>query len=154
MKEFFINNRKKVFLSLLEEEAIIILFAGKPQLRTADQFFPFEPNRNFYYLTGIDKPNLIFLAIKNGDKLDETLFIERYDELKAKWDGKTIREDKAREISGIEKIKYLDEFNQIFSSSIFKYSIENIYLDLENRYLEGFREPFNFSAIPIIAPTT
>lgn len=147
MKEFFINNRKKVFLSLLEEEAIIILFAGKPQLRTADQFFPFEPNRNFYYLTGIDKPNLIFLAIKNGDKLDETLFIERYDELKAKWDGKTIREDKAREISGIEKIKYLDEFNQIFSSSIFKYSIENIYLDLENRYLEGFREPFNFSAI-------
>lgn len=142
MQQFFKNNRKKVIGSLEDEKAIVFLFAGKAQLKTCDQFFPFEPNRNFYYMTGIDKPHIIYMAIKNGDNIDETLFIERYDELKAKWDGKTISEEEAKNTSGIENIKYLDEFEKMFSNAMFRNSIEAVYLDLENRYLDNNRASF------------
>ena len=144
---FFENNRKNIITSLKEENTIIFLFAGKLINKTCDQFFPFEPNRNFLYMTGIDKPNLINMATKNGDNIDEILFIERYDELKAKWDGKTIDEEESKKISNIKNIKYLDEFDKTVSSTIFKGNIQNIYLDLENRYLENNRDSFKMSEL-------
>ena len=147
MENFFENNRKKIIGSLNEEKAVIFLFAGKPINKTCDQFFPFEPNRNFYYMTGIDKPHLIYMAIKNGEKIDETLFIERYDELKAKWDGKTIDEEESKKISNIENIKFLDEFEKISSNLIFRNNIETIYLDLENRYLDNTKDSFKQAEI-------
>lgn len=142
MQQFFRNNRKKVISSLKEEKAIIFLFSGKAQHKTCDQFFPFEPNRNFYYMTGIDKPHLIYMAIKNGDNIDENLFIERYDELKAKWSGKTIGEEESKNISGIQNVRCLDEFEKTFSNAIFRNSIDVAYLDLENRYLENNKDSF------------
>lgn len=147
MQDFFKNNRKKVISSLKEDKAIILLFAGKAQHKTCDQFFPFEPNRNFYYMTGIYKPHLIYMGIKNGENIEETLFIERYDELKAKWEGKTIREDEAKNISGIENIKYIDEFYASLSNLMFRNSIETAYLDLENRYLDKNRRAFKEAEI-------
>lgn len=142
MQEFFKNNRKKVINSLEEEKTVIFLFSGKPQHKTCDQFFLFEPNRNFYYMTGIDKPHIIYMALKNGDNITETLFIERYSELKAKWNGAVIGEEEAKNISSIENIKYLDEFSATFSNLVFRNSIETIYLDLENRYLDNNKDSF------------
>lgn len=138
----FKTNRENVIKSLKEEKAMVVLFSGVAMHKTCDQFFPFEPNRNFYYMTGLDKQNLIYLAIKNGDKIEETLFIERYDELKAKWIGKSIEEDEAKKISNIENIKYLDEFEKTFSNLVFRNYIETIYLDLENRYLDNSKHSF------------
>ncbi len=138
----FKTRRENVIKSIKEEKAMVILFAGTAMHKTCDQFFHFEPNRNFYYMTGIDKPQLIYLAIKNGENIDETLFIERYDELKAKWDGATIQEDEAKKISSIENIKYLDEFEKTFSNLVFRNYIETIYLDLENRYLDSTKASF------------
>lgn len=143
MENFFKNNSTKVIKSLKEEKAIIFLFAGDAMHKTCDQFFPFEPNRNFYYMTGIDKPKLIYMAIKDGEQIDDTLFIERFDEVKAKWDGKTIDEEEAKKISGVNNIKYLDEFDKTFALSIFKNNIDTVYLDLENRYLNNSPKSFN-----------
>ncbi|WP_250278042.1 aminopeptidase P family protein [[Clostridium] colinum] len=146
MTDFFKNNRKKI-INALEENSIVILFAGKAKHKTCDQFFSFEPNRNFYYMTGIDKPHLIYMAIKNDKNIEETLFIERYDELKAKWEGKTIDEEESKNISSIENIKYLDEFEKIFYNAMFKNNIQYVYLDLENRYLENDKEAFRQAEI-------
>lgn len=139
--------RKDIINSLKEENLVLFLFAGKPILKSADQFFKFEPNKNFYYMIGIDKPNIIYMAIKNKDVIEETLFIERYDELKAKWDGKTISEEDAKAISGIENIKFLDEFEKTYPTDIFKNNIQTCYLDLENRYLLNNRYSFKQAQI-------
>lgn len=146
MQQFFIDNRKKV-LEKLEDKSVMVLFAGKAPNKRGDQFYHFAPDRNFYYLTGIDKQKLIFLALKDKEKTEEYIFIERYDEVKAKWDGKTITEEEAKEISGIENIKFLDEFEEIFSKIFFKDIIENLYLDLENRYLSKNTDAFEFAKI-------
>lgn len=144
MSQFLINNRKKV-LEKLENNCALVLFSGKAPVSRGDQRYPFAPDRNFYYLTGLDKENLIFLALKKDEAIEQYLFIERYDEIKAKWDGATISEEKAKEISGIENIKYLDEFEETFGKLFFRNSTELLYLDLENRYFNGFTPAFPFA---------
>lgn len=146
MQKFFIDNRKKV-LEKLEDKSVMVLFAGKAPIKRGDQYYSFTPDRNFYYLTGIDKQKLIFLALKDKEKTEEYIFIERYDEVKAKWDGETITEEEAEKFSGIKNVKFLDEFEQVFSKIFFKDIIENLYLDLENRYLTKNTDAFEFAKI-------
>ena len=137
MSEIFKNNRRKLIEIINKDKFAIVLFSGKQAIKLGDQKYPFTPSRNFFYLTGISEQNLIFLSFKNGDIQEEILFIERADEVKAKWDGEFLESYKATEISGIKMIKYIDEFEEIFSTIIFKNHLETLFLDLENRYFKN-----------------
>lgn len=128
----FENNRKKLIESM-KENSLLILFAGSAPYRSADQVYKFTPNRNFYYLTGIDEPNVIVTILKTDKEAIETVYVEREDELMAKWVGRAISKDEASEISGIKSTKYLDEFDSTISSYIDKRGISKIYLDLERQ---------------------
>ena len=128
----FENNRKKLIESM-KENSLLILFAGSAPYRSADQVYKFTPNRNFYYLTGIDEPNVIVTILKTDKEAIETVYLEREDELMAKWVGRAISKDEASEISGIKSTKYLDEFDSTISSYIDRRGISKIYLDLERQ---------------------
>ena len=128
----FENNRKKLIESM-KENSLLILFAGSAPYRSADQVYKFTPNRNFYYLTGIDEPNVIVTILKTDKEAIETVYLEREDELMAKWVGRAISKDEASEVSGIKSTKYLDEFDSTISSYIDKRGISKIYLDLERQ---------------------
>lgn len=129
-KEFFAKNRSKL-IEKLEDNSMVILFAGKAPKKSADEAYFFTPNRNFYYLNGIDKANIISIIIKSKTKVEENIFIEKSDPVMEKWVGKTISEEKARELSGINTIYYLEDFDEKIHKIISNFSIENIYLDLE-----------------------
>ena len=58
----FNTNRKKLVKDI-KENSLVIMFAGDAPYRSADQKYKFTPNRNFYYLTGIDKPNIILTIL-------------------------------------------------------------------------------------------
>ena len=128
----FENNRKKLIESM-KENSLLILFAGSAPYRSADQVYKFTPNRNFYYLTGIDEPNVIVTILKTDKEDIETVYVEREDELMAKWVGRAISKDEASEVSGIKSTKYLDEFDSTISSYIDRRGISKIYLDLERQ---------------------
>ena len=91
-KEFYKNNRSKV-LESIDDNSLLILFAGKAPKKTADEKYPFTPNRNFYYLTGIDEENHILVLSKINGKTNEYLFIKEVDTIAEKWEGKTIRKE-------------------------------------------------------------
>jgi Xaa-Pro aminopeptidase len=131
-KEFFIRNRKK-FLEKVQDDSVAIFFAGSPPQKSADEDYNFTPNRNFYYLTGIDKENVILVLSKSDNKEDALLFIEKSDPIRAKWVGEKIETGTANEISGIESIKYIDEFEEELHSILHKdYSkVVNLYFDFE-----------------------
>lgn len=138
MNDFFISNRKKLTDSL-ENNSIVVLFAGSASVKRGDEKYPFSPDRNFYYMTGIDSENIILtVCIVNGT-IEECIYIERFDELKAKWTGPVMLPDEVSMLSGIDNVKYIDEFMEDISISVFNKRIKNIYLDLENRY-------FNFNS--------
>lgn len=133
-KEFFTKNRKKLE-EKLDNDSILLLFAGTAPYKSADELYQFIPNRNFYYLTGIDESKVILLISKIDGKVSEKLFIERPDEVMAKWVGATITDEEAIESSGIDNIEYLDKFEGTISSILDRNRIEKIYLDLERQEL-------------------
>lgn len=113
-KEFFMRNRKNLGESI--EEGIIVIFAGKAPYKSADETYPFTPNRNFYYLTGIEEEQIILIIAKKNKKIKEHLYIQRPDPVMARWVGATISEEEAEEVSGIENIGYVDKFFDDFPS--------------------------------------
>jgi Xaa-Pro aminopeptidase len=135
-KDFFQSNRNRLY-EKLEDRSLLVLFAGKAPQKSADEAYQFVPNRNFYYLTGIDLPNVIFFAQKTGDKVEEYLFIEKSDPVLEKWIGKSISTVEAKEVSGINHILYIEQFESFLSKTVFSNSITNVYLDLERRELDS-----------------
>ncbi len=108
MKENFIINRKK-FLDKLENNDLAVLYAGKAPVKRGDEFYPFTPDRNFYYVTGIDRENLILVMGKTEKGCFERLYIEPDNGQMARWVGANITAKEAEEISGIKDIKFLSD---------------------------------------------
>ncbi len=104
---------------------------------SADAHYKFVPNRNFYYLTGIDEPNVIFMLKKFGNSVEETLFIGKSDPVMEKWVGKTVSSEEAEGISGIKKVVYLDSFEKTMSNILFTENAKHLYLDIERRDWNG-----------------
>ena len=48
----FENRRKQIF-DKMESSSALILFSGIESHVSADEYAPFEANRNFFYLTGL-----------------------------------------------------------------------------------------------------
>lgn len=134
-KEFFIRNRKAL-LDRVEDNSILLLFAGKAPYKSADEQYQFIPNRNFYYITGIDEEMVILLISKLNGVVSEKLFIQRPDPVMAKWIGATISENEATEKAGILEIDYLDRFEGAIGSLFSRNKVEKVYLDLERQELD------------------
>jgi len=131
-KNFFINNRNKVG-EKLEEKSRLVLFSGTAPQRSADQGYPYTANRNFYYLTGLEREKFILLISKRNGEVKETLFIEEGNPDLEKWIGKRMRAEEAKEISGIENIKFISEFYDFFNDTLLRNEYEYVYLDIERR---------------------
>ena len=127
---FFIKNRKKLF-SKLEQNSVAVLFAGNAPTKRGDEKYPFSPDRNFYYVSGIDKQNCILFFTKNDNEV--TLYIERDNGILQKWVGANITEEQAKQISGIQNIRYIDQYEQDFAEYVFKNNIQICYMDMECR---------------------
>lgn len=132
MKEAFKKNREKL-LNRIEMFSAAVLFAGKAPFKRGDEKYPFSPDRNFYYATGIDREDCILFLAKTRTGVEETLYIPRDNGVMAKWVGANMTAEEAREASGIENIGWIDEFKGDFAAYIFKNGIKKLWLDMENR---------------------
>lgn len=135
-KEFYVENRNNS-LNRIKDNSIVILFAGNAPKKTADEKYPFTPNRNFYYLTGVNEENHILLMSKMNGKIKTRLFINEVDAIREKWEGKSLRDKEALDISGVDNIDYLCNFNSFINKLISSVEDLNIYLDLEKNSYEG-----------------
>lgn len=142
---FFINNRNKLFKEM-KDNSIAILFSGKAPKKLGDENYQFTPLRNFYYMTGLDRQNMILMLYKKGEVRETLIFIERYDEIKAKWVGAVMLPNEVTEVSGIENTAYLDEFNENLATYMFNKRIENVYMDFENRDFNNIGDTFSLSS--------
>lgn len=134
---FYQNNRQKYF-DKIKPNSITVLFSGMIFQKTADANYPFEVNKNFYYLTGVNQDNVALILVKGEDFTQEYLFIDRNDELQAKWVGSKLTVDEVKNLSGIEHVIYNEHFNQTLYNLLNPHRrtnllIDSIYLDLERR---------------------
>ena len=54
IESFEYERRRQQVLSEIDDNSLVILFAGVAPHCSADESYNFEVNRNFYYLTGIN----------------------------------------------------------------------------------------------------
>jgi len=118
MKDIYISRRKQLLENKKENTAVVI-FSGAAPMKSQDESYPFSVDRNFYYLTGIERENMILVMRKNYlGQYSETLFIEPFDEVLAKWVGGRMREAEATGISGITDIANVENFPDRLNSMV------------------------------------
>ena len=134
-KDEYIKNRSR-FMDIIENNSIVILFAGKPCKKTGDELYQFTPNRNFYYLTGIQEEEHIVVLSKFKDIAHEKLFLKDLDLDKEMWNGQTLRDNEGKEISGIEDVVYMKDFNSHINRLINGSEEISLYLDLNREAID------------------
>ncbi|MBO4748563.1 MAG: aminopeptidase P N-terminal domain-containing protein, partial [Clostridiales bacterium] len=55
------THRRKALASKLKENTAVVLFAGHAPSASLDDTYPFLPNRTFFYLTGIEQEDSVFI---------------------------------------------------------------------------------------------
>lgn len=118
-------------LDKIKDNSIVILFAGKAIQKTGDQTYPFTPNRNFYYLTGIKEEDHILVMTKINGVKSSKLYIKDIDLEMEKWVGKSIRKEEAEEIAAVDEVKFKSQFDGDIHGMITMKEEINLYLDLE-----------------------
>lgn len=136
----YIKNRKKLFDKMTCNSAVV-LFSGEAPVKSGDSLYDFFVNRNFFYVTGIEREKMIFAAVKAEGNEFCTLFIPRDNGQMARWVGANLEENEAKELSGIEDVKYIDEFDDEFGDYIYRHKITALYIDTDNRFNRGAVTP-------------
>jgi len=130
--EFHKGNRERMYKSL-KPGSVAVVFSGHVPRKTSDEEYPAFVDRNFLYLTGIEQQDTILLAAKQENDIKETLFVLPPDLRAERWNGRRLTPAEASEISGVEDIRFLDNFKENFDRLISSNKYEYVYLDFNKR---------------------
>lgn len=163
MKALFTKNREKLSAHLQNGD-MVLLFQGTAPKATADAHYTYKPDKNFYYFTGLNKENMAVAIYKQNDTLKPFLFIEAPNFDVEKWYGRKLSKEAASEISGIETVEYIENFDTWLTRLVHTNKIGKLYFDLEklsfdeadsfaHKKAEGIMKRFPFMPIGTIHPT-
>ena len=144
MKDHYIARRKKL-MENIPNCSVVCVFSGSAPMKSQDASYPFFVDRNFYYLTGIERENMVLVLKKNHmGQVSETLYIEPYDEVMAKWVGGRMRAAEATEVSGVAAISNVQdlhsELGRVFNM-LRGLGKVNVYLDLWRYHVDQADTP-------------
>lgn len=126
--QIFIQNRDR-FAKRMEKNSIAIFVSNDEVPSNGDALYKYRTNSDLYWLTGItQEDSMVILFPDNPDpKYREVLVLVRPNELKEKWDGRRLRVEEARQMSGIKTIVWLDSLDGLLQPWI--HLANTIYLD-------------------------
>ena len=112
----FYNNSRKAFMAELKPKSLAVFNSNDIYPIGADSTLPFEQHRDIFYLSGIDQEESILVLFPNAyeKKQREILFIRKTDEHIAIWEGAKLTKAQANDISGIQTICWLEDFEAVF----------------------------------------
>ena len=126
---FYINNRER-FAAALPDRTAALLFSGEEKLMSLDSDYRFFADRNFFYLTGLERSGLILVIEKIDGAVSSKIYAPAHDSMKERWHGKRMDFSEIASIAGLDEEDILDlekyeekEFELISNTDI------NIFLD-------------------------
>ena len=150
-----LDNRRFKFVEKMQPNSAALLFSGVSKIATEDEYYPFQVNNNFFYLTGIEQEHSALLIVKGFSEVKTYLFVDEYSELKEKWTGRRLTLDEAKQISDIENVYVYNQLDSmisiVFDANNNQYGkIDACYFDLSpeikvgeelslKNYVENFR---------------
>jgi Xaa-Pro aminopeptidase len=126
--DIFIQNRKR-FTERMEKNSIAIFNSNDELPLNGDALYKFKQNSDLFWLSGIvQEDSMVILFPDNPDpKFREVLVLVRPVELKEKWDGKRLRAEEARKISGMKTVVWLEGIDALLQTWI--HLADSIYLN-------------------------
>lgn len=103
----------------------------------ADSTLPFEQSRDLFYLCGADQEETILLLFPDAmdAKHREILFVRETNDHIAVWEGAKLTKEKATEVSGIETVYWLTDFDKIFFDLMTE--ADTIYFNTNEHYRQA-----------------
>ncbi|MBQ8803595.1 MAG: aminopeptidase P N-terminal domain-containing protein [Tyzzerella sp.] len=140
--------RREKLAAMLPENAMLFVLSGKNVHSVGDEMYPFAVDRNFYYLTGIDRSDMMYMLVKKDGEVQDMLVIERFDEMMAKWVGAKMLPAEATEISGIGQIVMDDEkwctIHRMMARQFDHEANLNVYADLTKQDIDQVTPAYAF----------
>lgn len=146
MKSSFFKGNRETMYETLCDGTVMVLFSGKELRKTADEYYPFYASRNFVYMTGVDQKECILVVGKRNGSVQETIFVLEPDAHAERWTGVRLRAHEVTELSGIEDVKYVSQFEPYFNILMKQGVYEVVALDLYKHEREDLdTEAFKFA---------
>lgn len=113
--DLFVQNRRRLE-ALLPANTLAVVNANDILPTNADGTLLMRPNSDLFYLTGIEQEETILLLYPGAHdgKFREILFLRESSPLLETWEGHKLTKDEARKISGIARVEWTADFQQIF----------------------------------------
>lgn len=124
----FKKHREAILAEMMDKSLLVVLSKPKVDVKK-------DVDRNYYYLCGNFEYENKVVLIKDGSNLKEMIFINPYDEFKAKWVGAPKSKEEIKLETGIEDIYYLEEFDSVINCYL--KDVSKLYVDLKDE-----KDPF------------
>jgi Xaa-Pro aminopeptidase len=134
----FVRNRKNL-AGLMKPESVAVFHSADQYPRNGDQYFTYRQQSDMFYFTGIEQEKSILLLAPgfSNEQYREVLFILKPDKKLEKWEGHKLTKQEAREISGIESVYWLEDFEVTLREVLLD---SNCFYLNTNEYVKFFTE--------------
>ncbi|MFT7154666.1 MAG: Xaa-Pro aminopeptidase, partial [Alteromonas macleodii] len=126
--ELFVTNRKH-FIEGIVPQSVAVFNSNDVMPTNADGTMKFKQNSDLFYLSGVDQEESILVLAPNAreEKHREVLFLKETNEKIAIWEGAKLNIEQAQQVSGVQTVYWLADFNRVFNSLVNEAS--HIYLN-------------------------
>tara|TARA_R110000850_G_scaffold271031_2_gene404657 strand:+ start:53691 stop:54983 length:1293 start_codon:yes stop_codon:yes gene_type:complete len=135
-KALYIKNRKN-FMAQMKPKSLAVFNSNDIYPISADSTMPFQQARDILYLSGVDQEESILLLFPDAPdpKKREVLFLKETNEHIAVWEGEKLTKERAFEVSGIQTVYWLQEFDKVFFELMTQ--TETIYFNTNEHYRQA-----------------
>lgn len=110
-QKMYIRNRARL-VDKLNPMSLAIVNSNDEMPRSGDQTFIFRQNSDMFYLTGLDQEKCILTLCPGHpvESMREMVFTVKTNDMMVVWNGHKYTMDEVRQVSGIQNVKWLDDF--------------------------------------------
>lgn len=125
------SKRRQTVFDRMADHSIAVLYSGIEHHVSADEYdlFTAHANRNFFYLTGLRRDKMALVLDKAAAEPKTTLFIEEADPSMERWYGRKVTVDEAKELSGIDNVRFIDELDGALDMIMTREDVYTAYFD-------------------------
>jgi Xaa-Pro aminopeptidase len=126
--ELYRENRRRL-TALLPRKSLVVVHSNDIMPTNADGSMGFHQSTDLLHLSGIDQEDtvLVLFPFAYNPAHREILFLRETSELIAVWEGEKLTKEKARELSGIQSVFWLQDFENVFKGLMTE--AEHVYLN-------------------------
>ena len=109
------DNRAR-FMQQMQGNALAVFNSNDVYPISADSTLPFAQHRDIFYLSGVDQEESILILFPDAyeAKHKEILFLRETNDHIAVWEGAKLTKVQATQLTGIETVYWLSEFDRVF----------------------------------------